>query len=464
MEYTDGKETRHALPQYTKLLSSLNLTCLTSKFEWEVKNGDWHNAGNSFHHILSNLPNLSSHVWKSICRTGLSQDDLYALQNNSDIEHAKELINIALDHNGMENLPKYIKKTENSSTNEIPNTISYEDFPLEKFPDFLTWIKSDYKNRDHLLPWMEYWKPKVKKSDFIKYVWNYIKDNDLHNKDENLLLDPIYEIAKSTRGKNFAFDVLVKAQSNKGGWFNHWFESTEHTFKRLDIVAKEYKDKADDFIQLSTQNNKVLNTGLVIPSSRLVYLLIQLDRIEEAKSFIEVMIEVLKEETRNLNLQTPSWNWNANLDEHEIAIALLVTRLQWPFTSIKQWTASELSTLLTVNDTQKIVEARLLESLKSKKLESEVVEILCVFWMACQKGYHPTIVLGEYIFARSCLSDQLLKAIESKTCNYGYYQGNFDIDSGLIERESNFRKNLGSEFPLMYLSTCEDLEEKYFFP
>lgn len=176
------------------------------------------------------------------------------------------------------------------------------------------------------------------------------------------------------------------------------------------------------------------------------------------------MIEVLKEETRNLNLQTPSWNWNENLDEHEIAIALLVTRLQWPFTSIKQWTASELSTLLTVNDTQKIVEARLLESLKSKKLESEVIEILCVFWMACQKGYHPTIVLGEYIFARSCLSDQLLKAIDSKTCNYGYYQGNFDIDSGLIERESNFRKNLGSEFPLMYLSTCEDLEEKYCIP
>lgn len=464
LEYTDGKETRHALPQFTKLLSSLNLSCLTSKFEWEVKNGDWHNAENSFHHILSNLPNLSSRVLESICRTGLSQDDLYALQNNSNIDRVKELSNIALDHNGMESLSNYNKDAKNSSKDEIRNTISYEDYPLEKFPELLTWIKSDYKNRDHLLPWMEYWKPKVKKSDFIKYVWNYIKDNDLHNKDENLLLDPLYEIAKATRGKKFAFDILVKAQSNKGGWVNYLFETTEKTFKRLDIVAKEYKEKADEFIQLSTQNNKVLNTGLVIPSSRLVYLLIQLNRIEEAKSFIEVMIEVLKEEIRNLNLKSPDWNWDQNLEEHEIAVSLLVTRLQWPFTSIKQWTASELSTLLTVNDTQKIVEARLLESLKSKKLESEVVEILCVFWMACQKGYHPTIVLGKYIFARSCLSDQLLKAIDSKTCNYGYYQGNFDIDSGLIERESNFRKNLGSEFPLMYLSTCEYLEEKYFFP
>lgn len=464
LEYTDGKETRHALPQYTKLLSSLDLSCLTSKFEWEVQNGDWHNAENSFHQILSNLPNLSSPVWESICRTGLSQDDLYALQNNSDIDRAKELINIALDHNGMENLPKYIKKTENSSTNEIPNTISYEDYPLEKFPDFLTLVKSDYKNRDHLLPWMEYWKPKVKKSDFIKYVWNYIKDNDLHNKDENLLLDPIYEITKSTRGKNFAFEVLIKAQSNKGGWFNHWFESTEHTFKRLDIVAKEYKEKADDFIQRSTQDDKGLDIGLVIPSSRLVYLLIQLDRIEEVKLFIEVMIEVLKEETRNLNLQSLNWNWDQNLDEHEISVSLLVTRLQWPFTSIKQWTASELSTLLAVNDTQKIIEDRLLKSLKSRKLESEVIEILCVFWMACQKGYHPTISLGEYVFARSGLSDQLLNAIDFKTCNYGYYQGNFDINSDLIERESNFRKNLGTEFPLIYLSTCEDLEEKYSIP
>lgn len=462
-KYTNGDATSHAISQYTNLLSKLNLSCLTLKFQNEVMLGDWYNAENSFHQTLSNLPKLSSPVWESICRTGLSQDDLYALQDNSDIDRAQELINIALVYNGIEKLPEYIKETTNPSKNEMPNTINYEVYPLEKFTDFLKFIKSDYQNREYLLPWMEYWKPKAEKTDFIKYIWNDLKDKELLYEEENILLDPLYEIARSVRGKKFAFDVLIKAHSNKGGWFNY-HESSEQSFKRLDIVAKEYEDRADEFIQKSTQSNDTLNRQLVIPSCRLVYLLVKLNRIEEAKSFIEVMIDVLKEETLNLTLQAPNWDWEQDLDENDIAIALLVTRLHWPFTSIKQWTANELSSLLATSDYSKAIEVKLLKNLESKKLESEVIEILCVFWMAYQKGYQPSVTIGNYIFARSCLSDQLLKDLDSKTCNYGHYQGNFDINLDLIERESNFRKNLGFEFPRMYLDTLEDLKEDYSFP
>ncbi len=465
LEYTDGKETRNALPQYTDLLAKLNLSCLISKFQYEVIHGDWRNAEKSFHIILSNLPDLSSRYFEALSRTGLSNDDLYALENNTNSTQAKLLIKNSLDHNGLTQLHKYNKEVNNSKKDDKPNFINYENYPLEKFPDFLKLVKSDYKNRDHLLSWMEYWKPKVKKTEFIKYVWNYIKDNNSYYKDENLLLDPLYEIAKGTKGKKFAFDLLVKAQSNKRGWFNYLFESTEQTFKRLDIVAQDYKDRADEFIQRSTQKDDELDIGFVIPSSRLVYLLLQLDRIDEAKLFIKIMIKNLKEETRNLKLKKPSWDWANTFTNDEFAIVLLVSRLDWPFTSVKQWTANELSNLLAVNDPYKIVESKLLASLKSKKLESEVVEILCVFWMASQKGYKPpSAVLGDYIFARSCLSDQLLKDIDSKISNYGCYQGDFDINSNLIEKESNFRRNLGYEFPLVYFSTLEKLDKKYRFP
>ena len=458
-KYTDGDETRHAISQYTNLLSKLNLSCLTSKFQNEVMLGDWYESEKSFQKILSNLSNLSSDVFSALCRTGLSKDDLYALQNNLDIEHAQELIKIALNYNGLMQLPENIKEDNYSYKEDKLTVIDYEDYPLEKFTDFLKFVKSDYKNRDHLLSWIKYWEYKAKKPDFIKYVWNDLKDKELLYKEENILLDPLYGIARSVRGKNFAFDVLIKAQSNKGGWFNY-HESTEQSFKRLDIVAQDFRDRADEFIQKSTQSKSDRNDQLVIPSSRLIYLLVKLNRMEEAKSFIEVMIDVLKEETQNLKLQAPSWDWEQGLDENEIAIVLLVTRLHWPFTSIKQWTANELSSLLAINEHSKLIEAKLLENLESKKLESEVVEILCVFWMAYQKGYQPSVAIGNYIFARSCLSDQLLEALDSKTCNYGYYQGSFDINPDLIEKELNFRKNLGSEFPLIYLDTLEYLKKK----
>lgn len=462
-KYTDGDETRHSLLHYSDLLSKLNLSCLVSKFQYEVIQGNWYKAEDSFHKILSNLPDLTSCYFEALSRTGLSNDDLYALEDNVNTTRAKKLIDIALNHNGLSKLTQYIKENGNSTKDDQPTIINYEDYPLQKLDDFLEFIKSDYKKRDYLLSWIEYWKSKAKKSDIIKYIWNNLKNRYLLYKEENILLDPLYEIARSAKGKNFAFDILLKAQSEKGGWL-YYYESTEQCLKRLDIVAQDYKDRADEFIKKSTKNNSEPDIRLVVPSSKLVYLLVQLDRIEEAKSFIEVMIEVLKEETRNLNLQIPNWEWDQNLDEHEIAISLLIARLHWPFTSIKQWTAKELSTLLSANAHYKTIETKLLESLKSKKLESEVVEILCVFWMASQKGYKPSVVLGDYIFARSCLSDQLLKSINSQISNLGCYQGNFNINLDLIDKESDFRKNLGSEFPYIYLSTLEDLENESHYP
>lgn len=462
-KYTDGDETRHSLSQYNNLLSKLDLSYLVSKFQYEVIQGNWYKAEDSFHKILSNLPDLTSYYLESLSRTGLSNDDLYALEDNINSARAKKLIDIALDHNGLPQLTQYIKENENSTKDDQSMIINYEDYPLQKFDDFLEFIKPDYKSRDYLLSWFEYWKSKAKKSDIIKYIWSNLKNRYLLYKDESILLDPLYEIARSAKGKNFAFDILLKAQSEKGGWL-YYYESTEQCLKRLDIVAQDYKDRADEFIKKSTKNNNEPDIRLVIPSSKLVYLLVKLDRIEEAKSFIEVMIKVLKEETRNLNLQIPNWDWDQNLDEHEIAISLLIARLHWPFTSIKQWTANELSTLLVVNDPHKIIETKLLESLKSKKLESEVVEILCVFWMSSQKGYKTSVVLGDYIFARSCLSDQLLKSINSKTSNYGCYQGNFDLNLDLIDKELNFRKNLGYEFPLIYLDTLKYIEKKTLAP
>ena len=47
------------------------------------------------------------------------------------------------------------------------------------------------------------------------------------------------KLQKPLGGKKFAFEILVKAQSNKGGWFNYWFEPTEKTFKRLEEVDQE---------------------------------------------------------------------------------------------------------------------------------------------------------------------------------------------------------------------------------
>ncbi len=174
-KYTDGDETRHSLSQYNNLLSKLDLSYLVSKFQYEVIQGNWYKAEDSFHKILSNLPDLTSYYLESLSRTGLSNDDLYALEDNINSARAKKLIDIALDHNGLPQLTQYIKENKNSTKDDQSMIINYEDYPLQKFDDFLEFIKPDYKSRDYLLSWFEYWKSKAKKSDIIKYIWSNLK-------------------------------------------------------------------------------------------------------------------------------------------------------------------------------------------------------------------------------------------------------------------------------------------------
>jgi hypothetical protein len=84
----------------------------------------------------------------------------------------------------------------------------------------------------------------------------------------------------------------------------------------------------------------------------------------------------------------------------------LVSRLKLPITSIKLWTSEQLSSLLA--DKHPSVETLLIEDLSCRKQESECIEVLCVFLVAKFKGYVCPANLGQYIKARSTLSDLIL--------------------------------------------------------
>lgn len=72
----------------------------------------------------------------------------------------------------------------------------------------------------------------------------------------------------------------------------------------------------------------------------------------------------------------------------------------------------ELAVRLSEPGSKNNTESALLQLLRSRKLEAEVVEVLCVFWMAAQAyGYSPVDQLAESIPRSSILSDLLLKSL-----------------------------------------------------
>lgn len=90
-------------------------------------------------------------------------------------------------------------------------------------------------------------------------------------------------------------------------------------------------------------------------------------------------------------------------------LRILIARLGWPSTSARWWTMQELAARLGEPAVRVETESALLQLLRSRKLEAEVVEVLCIFWMAAKGlGYSPTAELAESILKPSPLSDLLV--------------------------------------------------------
>lgn len=93
-------------------------------------------------------------------------------------------------------------------------------------------------------------------------------------------------------------------------------------------------------------------------------------------------------------------------------LPILIARLGWPSTSARWWTMQELATRLGESAVRADTEFALLQRISSRKLEAEVVEVLCIFWMAFNEhGYMPTIELAESIPKTSLLSNKILASM-----------------------------------------------------
>lgn len=93
-------------------------------------------------------------------------------------------------------------------------------------------------------------------------------------------------------------------------------------------------------------------------------------------------------------------------------LRILIARLGWPSTATRWWTMQELAARLGEPISKAATEAALLELLVSRKLEAEVVEVLCVFWIAVQEHrYEVCPTLAESIPKPSILSELLLESL-----------------------------------------------------
>ncbi|HHH2461493.1 TPA: hypothetical protein ACPZVK_005167, partial [Klebsiella quasipneumoniae subsp. similipneumoniae] len=263
--------------------------------------------------------------------------------------------------------------------------------------------------------------------------------------------------------KKYAFPILVQEHIQRNGW-GEWGESDDQTYARLDKVAILYPDKIDDFICKTTRLHyyKTKEDNLVIPGNRLTYLLVKVGRVDEAKSLCEAMISELEAETRNLPLCKPQWQWEGELDNDMIAVKFIIRRLFWPVQCVKHLVAEQLSHILANSKRAEDIENLLAAEMRNRQLESEVVDILTVFWLASLKGYKVQNNISSFICARSFLSDILLESIAPNLPNLSCYQvlHKHPDDSN----HYGFEKILGNDLPHIFWDEIKRLEDKSGIP
>lgn len=160
-------------------------------------------------------------------------------------------------------------------------------------------------------------------------------------------------------------------------------------------------------------------------------------------------------------------------------LRILIARLGWPTPSGRWWTLQELAKRLSHPATRAETEAALLKLLHSRKLEAEVVEALCIFWMAAgEHGYVPNPDLPNRTPKPSLLSNLFLEALgfEAQALDAdlkpapkdfeipGDFDGVQGVDLARIFRTTLSRLELRTKLPLIRQMAFEWAQNRTAYP
>lgn len=452
-KFTDGDETRHSKHSISSLLARLSPQTAASVYEQEISDGEWYYADETILRLLERC-DFASPIIKSLYLTGLHSSCYPVLREKIEKGEPQAIclaneLEVIRGSNVQYNAGELSSSTDKLDEKDL---LQLSEYPPSKFEELTAALNGKYSTSEFWKTWYKYWCTQGKEHELLQLLIPQVSTFVDRFDDRRYLLDLLFLSVKKLDGKTKAFNLLIAAHKAMDGW-SDWYERSENSLNRLKIVAEQYSKKTDEFIKLTTsqQDSWKDNFGsLIIPNDKLVFLLSHSGRKDEALKLTLEMVTSLEESVRNLQLVKPIWDWYQDDSLEEAMLKVLVSRLKLPIPSIKLWVIDQLSLLLIAQHPR--VEELLKEDLASRKQESECVEVLCVFFIAKSKGYVCSNDLGNYIRARSTLSDLILRELVPTSKNFGEYAYPIIPFANLTHDNNRFEYYQGSHVPRVYYS------------
>jgi hypothetical protein len=461
LDYTDGKETRHVLAAADRLLAKLKPSALVVKYEEHTYEADWSEAEDS---LRAYVEQGVKEGWPldALMRTGLHPEIQDVLQRlaQAGSSSAADRLRVLREHAGWDVGVLQRPEPSGSDSESKPYTGDVTMFAPEQLNDLLDSLSASYNEKTRLLRvWYQHWDHAGHGRRLLAALDGLLLSEDGWRKGVLELADLAFQTRRKLSGAKVAWKYLVQAHIRSGAW-NGFAESKEKTRDRLDLVAQHYPRRCDEFVAATTYGMfGDPEPPRLAPTELMVYFYVQQRRTAEAVKFLEIMVNCVIEDTRTLPLERPRWGEEldsegdtSQMDE----LRILIARLGWPSTAARWWTMQELATRLGEPSSRAETESALFQLLSSRKLEAEVVEVLCIFWMAAQAhGYAPTPKLAVSIRRSSILADMLLGSL-------GLLLGGANEGLEEVPRDFEIPQDFdgvqGSDLPRIFRASMGELE------
>lgn len=147
----------------------------------------------------------------------------------------------------------------------------------------------------------------------------------------------------------------------------------------------------------------------------------------------------------------------ADLDRADLA--MLLARLDWPVPSVRWWAIQEVASLLTSEEFGGQVEEALIEQMSALVFETEIAELLFVFWIANRDGYLVPDRLGTAIAARSHLSSLILDDARYGGASQGSLSSPLLLSPSVFPPPDNLVRAEGTDVPRIFETLLRRLEK-----
>lgn len=319
--FTDGDETNYAPEEFIDIVAKAKPEWLPPFYEHYIAGEEYRLAERTLGAILSQL-DFSESASVALANSLLEGGDLYHLEklNKSGRAGVAALLRKRKQFLGIvASRQEQPKKASRAAAKKSQDDFERRGKPpdITKFaPDKLQALlrrverpKLGYKHRDEsLIRWLKHWDGKGKGLIALNAIDHYFNTHENPHA-VDCLLDEAFDVSLRYEGRAKAYKWLVRAHIERHGWNRYWDDSGR-VRKRLELAAKHYKGKWENFIHDTSKPARYWEKrrpGIVIGTGWLVEFLLLAKQEPLAVKIVDSMVEQTLEEVRDQPI--PSLRW-----------------------------------------------------------------------------------------------------------------------------------------------------------